>query len=586
MDLFDWILVGIYFAGTAAVGFYFSKRAGRNTQEFFLGGRRMTWWLAGLSMVATTFAADTPLAVTELVSTHGVSGNWLWWNMLIGGMLTVFFFARLWHRSGVLTDLELIELRYSGAPAAVLRAFRSVYLGLFMNTVIMGWVNLAMAAVLEGFFGLPRSEAFLYTGLALVLTAVYSSMSGLWGVAVTDAVQFLIAMTGCIVLAVLVVNAPQIGGLAGLRQALPPETLSILPRIGSVSDGAVGVLSLSAGAFLAYVGVQWWASWYPGAEPGGGGYVAQRMMSTRSEKDSVFAVLFFQIAHYALRPWPWILVGLATIILYPQLPAAEKKLGYIYAMRDFLPSGFRGLMIAAFFAAYMSTIATHLNWGTSYIVNDFWRRFVQKGRDEKSYVRISRIATIGIMVLSMAVTSIMTSISDAWIFIIECGAGLGLVLILRWYWWRVNAWSEIAATLTPIITYGAIALYNAGNPEAARILFPNSLFLTAGITTVVWITLTFLTPATERSVLDAFYLKVRPGGPFWKPVEQRCGAGPSHAPFGRMLAAWVSGILLVYSALFSVGEFLIGTPGGGAAWAGVSLVSAFGVFFAVRSFDT
>lgn len=586
MDLFDWILVGIYFAGTAAVGFYFSKRAGRNTQEFFLGGRRMTWWLAGLSMVATTFAADTPLAVTELVSTHGVSGNWLWWNMLIGGMLTVFFFARLWHRSGVLTDLELIELRYSGAPAAVLRAFRSVYLGLFMNTVIMGWVNLAMAAVLEGFFGLPRSEAFLYTGLALVLTAVYSSMSGLWGVAVTDAVQFLIAMTGCIVLAVLVVNAPQIGGLAGLRQALPPETLSILPRIGSVSDGAVGVLSLSAGAFLAYVGVQWWASWYPGAEPGGGGYVAQRMMSTRSEKDSVFAVLFFQIAHYALRPWPWILVGLATIILYPQLPAAEKKLGYIYAMRDFLPSGFRGLMIAAFFAAYMSTIATHLNWGTSYIVNDFWRRFVQKGRDEKSYVRISRIATIGIMVLSMAVTSIMTSISDAWIFIIECGAGLGLVLILRWYWWRVNAWSEIAATLTPIITYGAITLYNAGNPEAARILFPNSLFLTAGITTVVWITLTFLTPATERSVLDAFYLKVRPGGPFWKPVEQRCGAGPSHAPFGRMLAAWVSGILLVYSALFSVGEFLIGTPGGGAAWAGVSLVSAFGVFFAVRSFDT
>ncbi|MBI5647932.1 MAG: Na+:solute symporter [Ignavibacteriae bacterium] len=586
MDLFDWILVGIYFAGTAVVGFYFSKRAGRNTQEFFLGGRRMTWWLAGLSMVATTFAADTPLAVTELVSTHGVSGNWLWWNMLIGGMLTVFFFARLWHRSGVLTDLELIELRYSGAPAAVLRAFRSVYLGLFMNTVIMGWVNLAMAAVLEGFFGLPRSEAFLYTGLALVLTAVYSSMSGLWGVAVTDAVQFLIAMTGCIVLAVLVVNAPQIGGLAGLRQALPPETLSILPRIGSASDGAVGVLSLSAGAFLAYVGVQWWASWYPGAEPGGGGYVAQRMMSTRSEKDSVFAVLFFQIAHYALRPWPWILVGLATIILYPQLPAAEKKLGYIYAMRDFLPSGFRGLMIAAFFAAYMSTIATHLNWGTSYIVNDFWRRFVQKGREEKSYVRISRIATIGIMVLSMAVTSIMTSISDAWIFIIECGAGLGLVLILRWYWWRVNAWSEIAATLTPIITYGAIALYNAGNPEAARILFPNSLFLTAGITTVVWITLTFLTPATERSVLDAFYLKVRPGGPFWKPVEQRCGAGPSHAPFGRMLAAWVSGILLVYSALFSVGEFLIGTPGGGAAWAGVSLVSAFGVFFAVRSFDT
>lgn len=572
MTTLDWTIIIAYFGLSLAIGLYYARRAGRSTEDYFLSGRNLPWWMAGLSMVATTFAADTPLAVTELVATRGIAGNWLWWNMAIGGMATVFFFAHLWRRAGIMTDLELIELRYSGKPAAFLRGFRALYLGLFINAIIMGWVNLAMASILEGMFGISSAHVFWYIAAAMLFTAVYSSVSGLWGVTVTDAVQFVIAMAGCIVLAIVVVNDPAIGGLDGLRRALPADTLRMLPRITSVGDGATGILTLSAGAFFAYVGVQWWASWYPGAEPGGGGYIAQRMMSTKDERHSVFSVLFFQIAFFCLRPWPWILVALASLLLYPQLVGADVRLGYIYAMNDFLAPGLKGLLVAAFFAAYMSTIATHLNWGTSYLIHDLWRRFAAKDKSERQYVFASRLTTVLLMIASLAVTQLLGSIAGAWEFIIECGAGLGLVLLLRWYWWRVNAWSEISATVTPAVVYAMIRLINAG-AETPVIVFPDSLFLIVATTTVVWIAVTLGTKPTEQATLDAFYRRVRPAG-FWGSYPQR---HPDIVPSGRMivrLGGWLLGVLLIYSVLFLFGALFFGTSTEALVWALLAVISA------------
>jgi SSS family solute:Na+ symporter len=572
MTVLDWVVIGAYFALSIIIGLYYARRAGRNTEEFFLSGRNLPWWLAGLSMVATTFAADTPLAVTELVATNGIAGNWLWWNMAIGGMVTVFFFAHLWRRAGIMTDLEFIEIRYSGKPAAFLRGFRALYLGLFMNAIIMGWVNLAMSSIIEGMFGVPAGRVFWYVAAAMLFTAVYSSVSGLWGVAVTDAVQFFIAMAGCIVLAIVVVNDPAIGGIDHLKLSLPPDTLRMLPRITSVSDGATGVLALSAGAFFAYVGVQWWSSWYPGAEPGGGGYVAQRMMSTKNERHSVFSVLFFQIAFFCVRPWPWILVALASLVLYPQLADSDVRLGYIYAMNDYLSPGLKGLLVAAFFAAYMSTIATHLNWGTSYLIHDLWRRFAAKDRSEKYYVLISRVTTVLLMIFSLLVTQMLDSIAGTWQFILECGAGLGLVLLLRWYWWRVNAWSEIAATITPAVVYAVISIINAASPEPL-VVFPESMFLIVGITTGVWISLTYLTRPTDSAVLDAFYRRVRPGG-FWGDVTRRHPDIVQSRNFPSRLAGWFLGVVLIYSVLFLLWSVFFGSNTDAILWAAAAAVSA------------
>ncbi|MBI4477577.1 MAG: Na+:solute symporter, partial [Acidobacteria bacterium] len=353
----DWTIIGAYFAASMAVGLYFTKRAGKSTGEFFLSGRSLPWWLAGTSMVATTFAADTPLAVAGLVARDGIAGNWIWWNAAIGSMLTVFFFARLWRRAGILTDVEFAELRYRGRPAAILRGFRALYLGLPINCVIMGWVNLAMAKVLLVTMGWSRLTAVL---VSLAITGIYSAGSGLWGVVATDFFQFGLAMTGTIALAWYALALPQIGGLAGLQEKLPEATLAVLPQVGEAATAGER-LALPFAAFVAYVGVQWWASWYPGQEPGGGGYVAQRMMSARDERHSFLATLWFAVAHYTIRPWPWILVGLASILLYPGIQ--DKEAGYVMVMRDYLPAGWRGLLLAAFFAAYMSTIATQLNWG-------------------------------------------------------------------------------------------------------------------------------------------------------------------------------------------------------------------------------
>ncbi len=568
MQKIDWIIIASYFVASAVIGIYYARRAGKSMEDFFLSGRNLPWWLAGTSMVATTFAADTPLAVTELVAKNGIAGNWLWWNFVFGGILTVFFFARLWRRAEILTDVEFVELRYSGKPSAFLRGFRSLYLGVFMNCIIMGWVNLAMASILEGMFGIPKNQVMWFVGGALIVTAIYSAMSGLWGVAVTDMFQFILAMFGCIVLAIVVLKLPEVGGISGLRQKLPASTFQFLPTIGATSPS--GAFALTASVFLAFVGVQWWAAWYPGSEPGGGGYVAQRMMSAKNEKHSLLATLWFTIAHYCIRPWPWIIVGLASLVLYPDLPPNQKRLGYVFAMRDHLPAGLKGLLVAAFFAAYMSTISTQLNWGCSYVINDFYKRFFKLNAGEKSLVKVSRATTILIMLISLFVTSMMETISSAWSFIIEAGAGLGLVLILRWFWWRINAWSEIAAMVTPLFVYGFLS-------TQTKIKFPDTLFIIVGITTVSWLIVTFATrPTTEKTLFD-FYRRVHPGGIGWKRIAAKLPEVRADTGYANLFLCWILGIVLVYSFLFGIGKIILGNYRLGFLFLAVGITTAFAV---------
>ena len=552
MQTLDYLIIAAYFLLSFGIAIYYYKRASKDINEFFLSGRNLPWYLAGLSMVATTFAADTPLAVTELVTKNGVAGNWLWWNFAFGGLLTVFFFAKLWRRAGIMTEVEFAEIRYSGKPARFLRGFRALYLGLFMNLIIMGWVNKAMATILTGMFGIPESEVLFYVFGCMILVAVYSAISGLWGVVVTDAFQFFIAMGGSIILAIIVLNSSQVGGVEGLQSKLPNFVFDFFPNITDISSLG-GAFSLTVASFLAYIGIIWWASWYPGAEPGGGGYVAQRMMSAKDEKHSLFATLFFQITHYAVRPWPWIIVGLCTLVLYPNLSTESKGIGYVYAMRDFLPVGLKGLLVAAFFAAYMSTIATQLNWGTSYLINDFYKRFIKKSETEKHYVNISRLATMLLMVISVFVTLLISRISGAWQFIMECGAGVGLVLILRWFWWRVNAWSEISAMITPFVVYPIIKYYG--------VEFPNTLFYLVSVTTIVWVSVTFLTKPTDELVLFKFYKRIHPGGILWKKISGKLPDVKSDTGFAGMFVNWIVGVVLVYSILFGTGSLIFGDIG-------------------------
>ena len=546
----DYALILIYFLISFGIALFFSKRAGKNTEEFFLSGRKLPWWLAGTAMVATTFSADTPLAVTELVAANGIAGNWLWWNMIAGSIFTVFFFAKLWRRANVMTDVEFIEIRYSGKPAAFLRGFKAVYLGLFMNCIIMGWVNVALAELFKNIFGLSEFSVIIAVVICMLVVGVYSAISGLWGVVITDFFQFIMAMAGCIVLAVVTINLPQVGGIAGLKNALPSGTFKFFPDISfGAGQIAAGVMALSASAFIAHVFVQWWASWYPGAEPGGGGYVAQRMMSAKDERHSLLATLWFSIAHYALRPWPWIIVALCSLVLYPDLPLAEKKAGYVLAMRDFLPAGLLGLLVAAFLAAYMSTISTHLNWGSSYIMNDLYRRFVKKDADEKHYIVASRIITLVLVLISSLLILVINSISGAWSFIIECGAGLGLVLILRWYWWRVNAWSEISAMIAPFIAYTVTKYF-------LKIEFPQSLFVIVSFTTIVWLIATFITKPTDMNVLINFYKRTLPGGAGWSVVKKSGNLNESSDNLLHLLIDWVIGIILIYTSLFGIGKII------------------------------
>ena len=565
LSTIDWIIIGSFFALSLGIGLLFKNRAQGGLKDFFLGGRKMPWLLAGVSMVATTFAADTPLAVTELVGKHGVSGNWLWWSFLAGGMLTTFFFAHLWHRSGVLTEVELIELRYSGKVAKFLRGFKAIYLGLFMNILIMAWVNLALLSILEVFFGIDRSEGLLYLLVAMGVAAFYAALSGIWGVAVTDAVQFVIAMTATIILAVLVLKEPAVGGIDGLKAQLPSWRFQFFPKIDSAASTGEA-LSLGIGAFLAYVSVQWWASWYPGAEPGGGGYVAQRFMSVKEPKKAVYATLFFQIAHYCLRPWPWILVALACLVLYPELNESNYQKGYVMAMRDFLPTGLKGLLLTAFFAAYMSTISTQLNWGSSYLINDVYKRYIKPEASSKNLVFNSRLITFVLMLLAVFITQFIDSIAGVWSFLIECGAGLGLVLILRWYYWRINAITELVATISPFVAF-AISKF------LLDLEFPQSFFFTVGFTTVSWIVAMVLSKPTNFETLKAFYEKVQPEGA-WKPIQKISSVKKEKSSnLFIMTVAWLSAIIFCYSALFTFGSLIFKNSNEAIIYGAVSVFS-------------
>ena len=588
----DWAIVVGYFVLCTVIGLYFTRRGGASLDQYFLSGRQAPWWLAGTAMVATTFAADTPLVVTGLVATKGVAGNWLWWNFVMSGMLTVFFFARLWRRARVMTDVELAEVRYSGGPAAFLRGFRALYLALPINLIILGWVTRAMIKILTialglrdvSLLGVVVSGEVVAVGICFFITLLYSVAAGMWAVLWTDLVQFVIKMTAVIVLAVYAVDA--VGGIAILKTKVAAHfgseaaALSVLPvRVDSAGIHAYAWMPLMT--LMVYLSVQWWAAWYPGAEPGGGGYVAQRIFSARSERDGVLATLFFQIAHYALRPWPWIVTGLATVILYPTLQ--DKEAGYVQAFVDLLPTPWRGFMLAGFAAAYMSTVGTHLNWGASYLVNDFYKRFVKTDGTERHYVGVSRAATVLLFLASIAVTSQLSSIEKAWELLLAMGAGTGLVLILRWYWWRINAWSEISAMIASFVVSTLAFTFLAprfapNDPDATAAV----MLVTVATSTVVWVVVTFATAPEPPAVLDAFYRRVRPGGPGWAQVSQRLGFGREPIPGGALAwTNWIAGIVAVYATLFGIGKLIFAETAMGVT---MLVVAAAAFYWISRSF--
>ena len=548
----DWIALTLALAVPLGVAMWHVRRGGASLTQYFLSGRDLPWWLAGTSMVATTFAADTPLVVTGLVAVNGIAGNWLWWNGALGSMLTVFLFARLWRRAGILTDVEFVELRYTGRSAALLRGLRALYLGLPINCLVIGWVNLALMKVLSVTLGWNPLTAVL---VGLAASGVYAALAGLRGVIVADFVQFGIAMLGAIALAVFALRLPAVGGIDGLLAQLPDSPFRLWPTITEPTAGAAvpaPTLVLPLTSFVAYLGVQWWASWYPGQEPGGGGYIAQRIMSARNERQALLSTLWFTVAHFCLRPWPWILVALAALVLYPDL--ADRESGYALVMRDHLPPGWRGLLIGAFFAAYMSTVSTQLNWGTSYLVNDVYRRFLHPTATNRRLVAVSRSVTVGVMATSAVLTFYLDTVRQAWELVLESGAGLGLVMIARWYWWRVTATSEIAAVVAAVVGF----VYVQGWTD---LVFPETLLYLVPWTTVCWLGATWLTPADPMPHLVAFYRRARPGGPGWRCVAAAAG-DPRPAPVTRALIRWGAGCVLVYGALWGSGELLFGSRGG------------------------
>ena len=567
----DWAVIVGFFLVNLGIGLYYARRTGKNVSEFFLSGRSAPWWLAGTSMVATTFAVDTPLAVTGFVHDNGIAGNWLWWNMAASGCLTVFFFAALWRRSGVLTDVEFIELRYGGKAATWLRGVRAVYQGVLVNTIIMGWVNLAMAKILSLTLHVDKFYAVL---ACLVATAVYVTIGGFWSVLVTDVLQFIVKMSMAIVLAVAAVAA--VGGIGALK--------SKLHAIDAAHHGGGSILAFFPAndsawmplmTFLVFIGVAWWASSYPGAEPGGGGYIAQRIFAAKSERDSVLATLFFNVAHYGLRPWPWILVALAALVLYPHGVAGvdgkiDPELGYIQTMIDYLPIWLRGLMMAGFLAAYMSTIGTQLNLGASYFTNDLYRRFVNGHGSDAHYVNVSRVMTIVAVILAAIVTQFMSSVGDAWKYMLTLTAGVGLVMILRWYWWRMSAWSEIAALAASAIVGTSLYLFNVvpgddSNATAKRML------ITVLATTVVWIVVTLVTKPESEETLVRFFERVRPNDFGWKPIARIARPSNVQDSLGLALIDWIAALGLVYGTLFGIGKLILGETTLAIVWLGLAL---------------
>jgi Na+/proline symporter len=562
LTILDWVIIAAYFAFNLAIGFYYRKKATGSVDDYFVSGRNVSWWLAGTSMVATTFAADTPLAVTGLVARNGIAGNWIWWSMVFSGMLTVFFYAKLWRRAGILTDVEFAEIRYSGKPAAFLRGFRALYLGLPINLIIMGWVNLAMIKILTLILGVDKIYATMILIAIMVLTASISTLSGLWGVLVMDLFQFVLKMGMVIALAVFAVEA--VGGMSGLKEGL--VRLDEARNAGTGSTGSVmsftpdlDSLWMPMITFFVYIAVNWWATWYPGAEPGGGGYVAQRIFSAKNEKHSILATFWFNIAHYAIRPWPWILVALVAMVQFQNDAAfaADPESGYIRIMMMHLPISLRGLMIAAFAAAYMSTIGTQLNWGASYLVSDVYRRFLKKDKSERHYVLASQLTTVFLMICSAIVSFYMESIAQAWKFLMALGAGTGMVYILRWFWWRVNAWSEVSAMFSAFVV-SLVLEFGFGWSNDNAYDFAYIVLITTGVTTVVWLAATYLTKPEPDEILIPFYRKVRPSAAMWGPIAAKVADVTPQKDGLFNLSNWLLGCVLIYMTLFGFGKIIFG----------------------------
>ncbi len=568
LSTLDWLIVGLYFILSLAIGIWSSKKAGKDTKAFFLAGRNMPWWLLGISMVATTFSTDTPNLVTDLVRQNGVSGNWSWWAFLLTGMLTVFVYAKLWHRSGVLTDIEFYELRYSGKAAAFLRGFRALYLGLVFNVLVMGTVSLAAVKFGEIVLGWP---GWVTLSIACSITLAYSTLGGLKAVIMTDFIQFILAMVGSIWAMFYILGLPQVGGLSQLiSHSNVVDKLSILPNL---SDPNVWIPVM-----LVPLAVQWWASYYPGAEPGGGGYIAQRMFSAKDEENAVAATFLFNIAHYALRPWPWILIALSSLVIFPELSDIQEafpnlpadKLGHDVAypaMLSLLPSGLLGLVAASLIAAFMSTMSTQLNLGASYLVNDFYHRFIKPNASDKDLVRVGRIFTVLSIFLGAGLGLLLTSAGQAFTLLLMIGAGTGLIYILRWFWWRINAYTEIVAMISSLVIAAYFNFGNSALEEWEKIVFG------AILTTLVWIVATFVTPPDDEKTLQNFVKKINPGGPGWS----RYTASTTDTwilPKGILLM--ILGCIVVYSILIGVGQLIYGNAMG-YLLLGISIISAFGL---------
>jgi solute:Na+ symporter, SSS family len=582
----DWTIVVLSLGVTFIPAIVLARRAGRNITEFFAAGRQAPWWLIGISLVATTFSTDTPNLVTNLVRDGGVAENWVWWSFLLTGMATVFFYARLWRRSGVLTDLEFYELRYAGAGASFVRGFRSIYLGLFFNCVIIASVNLAAVKIASVLFGWPRNETLL---VCVFVPIVFAATAGLWGVMVTDMIQFCITMTSAFAAAYFAVHAPGVGGLHGLVAHFAGTKASVLSLLPNFSDWKTALA-----IFVIPLTVQWWSVWYPGAEPGGGSYVAQRMLAARSEQDALFGTLAFQAMHYALRPWPWIVVALASIVVYPSLHDIAERFPNVApgligndiaypAMLVFLPAGFAGFMVAGIFAAYRSTIETHLNWGTSYLVHDFYQRFVRRGASQRELVFAGRLVTVLLMGIGVLFTLQLNNAKGAFDLLLSIGAGTGLIYLLRWFWWRINAWSEVSAMFSSFVVAATFfAEQRSGHAAASTTV----LLTTVAVTTVVWLVTTFATPPVPDDTLAAFYGKVRPAGPGWSRIRRLAGLPPSPDSPVAALLGWVLGLAAIYGALFSAGAFLYGRWVAGTSWAVVSVAGVIGMLTIVAPIFT
>ena len=571
--LLDWSAIVLYLGITLVLGLYFRSRSGKSVDDYFVSGRNVSWWLAGTSMVATTFAADTPLVVTGLVYTQGVAGNWLWWAFLLSGMMTVFLFARLWRRSGLLTDVQFAEMRYSGRPAAFLRGFRAIYLGLLMNCLILGWVTKAMTSIVAVTLGVSDRNALAICVLFLIpFTGLYVALGGLWGVLWTDLFQFALKMAIVIGVAWYAVSAA--GGMNALINRLSDMRAAAGPSAGDATAffpdfsrpfSQEGIWILPVITFVVNIGLQWWAFWYPGAEPGGGGYIAQRIFSAKDERNGLLAVLWFNVAHYALRPWPWILTALAAVVLYPHLEHPET--GYMLIVSQHVPPALRGIVIAGFMAAFMSTIATQLNWGASYLVSDFYRRFIKREADDKHYILISRLATVLLVIASAGISVLLSDIRSGWQVVLEVGAGTGGVYLLRWYWWRINAWSEISAMATALVVTVWLRWtepFAGTNP----VVFAKTALTTTVITTMVWLIVTYATKAEPEQVLIKFYRDVRPHVAGWQPVARLAPEVPPTRDLGRNLLSWILGCFMVYMALFGLGHLLLGP-----FWEGIGLLT-------------